>query len=110
MHDFIVNRYFYGDFSSATPGVGTNTFEELSHPLGHLYLAGEGYIFGLHSSVHGALVHGSKVAERIVWEILGPLTGKHWWTYESTIRGGELSNNSRKKLSIMCKLYNDASK
>ena len=62
--------------SSATQGVGTNTFEELSHPLGHLYLAGEGYIFGLHSSVHGALVHGSKVAERIMWEILGPLTGK----------------------------------
>ena len=75
MHDFIVNPYFYGDFSSATPGVGTNTFEELNHPLGHLYLAGEAYIFGLHSTTHGALDHGSLVAERIVQEILGPLTG-----------------------------------
>ena len=75
MHDFIVNRYFYGDFSSATPGVGDNTFEELNHPSGQLYLAGEAYISGLHSSTHGALAHGVSVGERIMQEILGPLTG-----------------------------------
>ena len=76
MHDFIVNRYFFGDFSSATPGVGTNTFEELNHPVGHLYLAGEAYVSALHSSTHGALVHGSLIGERIMQEILGPLTSK----------------------------------
>ena len=75
MHDFIVNRYFYGDFSSATPGVLDNTFEELNHPIGQLYLAGEAYVIGLHSSTHGALIHGSSVAERIAKEIQGPLTG-----------------------------------
>ena len=75
MHDFIVNRYFYGDFSSATPGVGDNTFEELNHPSGQLYLAGEAYVSGIHSFAHGALVHGVSVGERIMQEILGPLTG-----------------------------------
>ena len=77
MHDFIVNRYFFGDFSSATPGVSDNTFEELNHPIGQLYLAGEAYISTLHSSAHGALVHGTDVGERIMQEILGPLTSKH---------------------------------
>ena len=74
MHDFIVNRYFFGDFSSATPGVSDNTFEELNHPIGQLYLAGEAYIKGLHSNTHGALIHGSSVAEIIAREIQGPLT------------------------------------
>ena len=77
MHDFIVNPYYFGDFSSATPGVDANTFEELNHPIGQLYLAGEAYILGLHSTTHGALAHGSAVAERIAQEILGPLTSKH---------------------------------
>lgn len=77
MHDFIVNRYFFGDFSSATPGVLDNTFEELNHPIGQLYLAGEAYISGLHSSAHGALVHGTDVGECIMQEILGPLSSKN---------------------------------
>ena len=80
MHDFIVNRHYFGALSSATPGVGTNTFEELNHPIGQLYLAGEAYISGLHSLAHGALVHGTNVAQRIAEEILGPLTGKCLFT------------------------------
>ena len=76
MHDFIVNRYFFGDFSSTTPGVSDNTFEELNHPIGQLYLAGEAYIPAIHSSAHGALVHGTQIGERIMQEILGPLTSK----------------------------------
>ena len=83
MHDFIVNPYFFGDFSSATPGVGANTFEELNHPLGHLYLAGEGYVFGLHSTTHGPLEHGSLVAERVLQAIQGPLTGNYQLKYQS---------------------------
>ena len=76
MHDFIVNRYFFGDFSSATPGVSDYTFEELNHPIGQLYLAGEAYIPAIHSSAHDALVHGTQIGERIMQEILGPLTSK----------------------------------
>ena len=77
MHDFIVNRYFFGDFSSVTPGVSDNTFEELNHPIGQLYLAGEAYIKGLHSNTHGVLIHGSSVAEIIAREIQGPLTSMY---------------------------------
>lgn len=75
MHDFIVNPYFYGDFSSATPGVSANTFQELNHPIGQLHLAGEAYTYLFHSTTHGALIHGSSVGERIAKEILGPLMG-----------------------------------
>ena len=78
MHGFIVNRYFFGDFSSVTSGVSDNTFEELNHPIGQLYLAGEAYIKGLHSNTHGALIHGSSVAEIIAREIQGPLTNKYY--------------------------------
>ena len=56
MHDFIVNSYFLGDFSSATPGVVANTFDELNHPIGHLHLAGEAYISGHHSSAHSEML------------------------------------------------------
>lgn len=76
MHDFIVNPFYYGDFSSATPGVGASTFEELNHPIGQLHLAGEAYLSGLHSSAHAALAHGYQVGERIAEELIGPLTSK----------------------------------
>ena len=63
--------------SSVTPGVSDNTFEELNHPIGQLYLAGEAYIKGFHSTTHGALIHGSSVAEIIAREIQGPLTSMY---------------------------------
>ena len=69
-------------FSSVTPGVGTNTFEELNHPLGHLYQTGKGYVFGLHSTTHGPLEHGSLVAERVLQVIQGPLTGNYQLKYQ----------------------------
>lgn len=75
MTSYIVNPYFHGDFSSATPGVSANTFQELNHPIGQLHLAGEAYTYLFHSTTHGALIHGSSVGERIAKEILGPLMG-----------------------------------
>ena len=75
-HQSLLKLIFFGDFSSATPGVSDNTFEELNHPIGQLYLAGEAYISGLHSSTHGALIHGAQIGEHILQEILGPLSSK----------------------------------
>ncbi len=85
MHDFIINRYFFGDFSSATAGVSDNTFEELNHPIGRLYLAGEAYIPALHSIAHGALIHGTQIGERIMQEILGPLTSKDFLYHDNNL-------------------------
>ena len=75
MHDFITNRYFLGDFSTPLPGLGRNARDELSHPFGRLYLAGEAYLHSEPATANAGVVHGAQQAERIVQSIQGPLTG-----------------------------------
>ena len=75
MHDFIVNPYFYGDFSVSMIGVGEAEITEMNVPCGNMFFAGEAYNYLDRSTVHGALIHGRQTGERVAARIVGPLTG-----------------------------------
>ena len=77
MHDFITNRYFYGDFSTPIPGVGTRNYQTLNSPLGRLYFAGEVTSARHRSSVHGAYLSGADQANAVLREIVASRQGNY---------------------------------
>ena len=69
MHDFITNRYFFGDFSGFPVGVNKQTTKRVAAPVGRLYFTGEAINLRHRGVVHGAYIVGVDTANAILRDI-----------------------------------------